>query len=480
MKGLKFVLAALALTLPFAGSASAEPGLVVATDLGQVRGERLDGVESWKGIPFAAPPVGPLRWRAPQTVAAWTGVREATSYGHDCMQAPLPMDAAPLGAPPAEDCLYLNVWRPAAATRSLPVIVWIYGGGFVNGGSSPATYSGAALAKQGVVFVSFNYRLGRFGAFGHPQLTAANEDGGLLYNYGYLDQIAALKWVRRNVAAFGGDPRNVTVVGHSAGGMSVHALVTAPLAKGLFAKAVVMSGGDGSGMGAETPAGAEKIGVVFAQSKGIAADDPQALRKLRALSAQEVTDGLNIISILMPSGPRTFASPPVDGRIAVDAKEAYRDGSFVHVSMMIGATSADVEGPTGIMVAGARNMASVIANQGVPVYRYRFSYVADSARSSGSAGAEHASDVPFFLHTEKIKYGEKTTPKDIEVGRQISAYVVNFAKTGDPNGAGLPSWSRYDRADDPLMDFAENGRPTLEKDRGGTDVDATHTAAAHP
>lgn len=151
---------------------------LVATDSGSVRGTAEDAVLSWKGVPFAAPPVGPLRWRAPQPAPKWTGIRKADAYRNDCMQIPFPSDAAPLGTPPAEDCLYANIWRPAALKAKLPVIVWIYGGGFVNGGASPPTYSGANIAKQGVMFVSFNYRVGRFGTFAHPQLTKENSDGG--------------------------------------------------------------------------------------------------------------------------------------------------------------------------------------------------------------------------------------------------------------------------------------------------------------
>jgi para-nitrobenzyl esterase len=208
----------------------------VTIDTGQLKGAVADGVVSFKGVPFAAPPVGDLRWRAPQPVKAWTGVRQATEFGADCMQKPFPGDAAPLGVTPAEDCLYVNLWLPqSGAAGKLPVMVWIYGGGFVNGGSSPAVYDGSPFAKRGVVFVSFNYRLGRFGFFAHPALTKENPQGPL-GNYGYMDQIAALKWVQRNVAAFGGDPGNVTIFGESAGGGSVLALMTSPLAKGLFHK----------------------------------------------------------------------------------------------------------------------------------------------------------------------------------------------------------------------------------------------------
>src|SRR6187200_667294 len=171
---------------------------VVRVESGELQWVVDDGVASFKGIPFAAPPVGDLRWRPPQPAAKWTGIRKADAYGHDCMQLPFPSDAAPLGTPPAEDCLVLNVWRPASATAGkLPVMVWIYGGGFVNGGSSPAVYDGSAFAKHGIVFVSFNYRLGRFGFFAHPALTAEGK-GGPLGNYGFMDAIAAMKWVKNN------------------------------------------------------------------------------------------------------------------------------------------------------------------------------------------------------------------------------------------------------------------------------------------
>jgi para-nitrobenzyl esterase len=194
---------------------------VVKIDSGALRGVDDGTVAAFKGIPYAAPPVGDLRWRPPQPASAWPGVRSAGEYGSDCAQLPFPGDAAPLGTPPAEDCLVLNVWAPShAAGKKLPVMVWIHGGGFVNGGSSPAVYDGTQFAKRGIVLVSFNYRLGRFGFFAHPALTKENP-AGPLGNYGYMDQIAALQWVRRNVVAFGGDPTNVTLFGESAGGGSV-------------------------------------------------------------------------------------------------------------------------------------------------------------------------------------------------------------------------------------------------------------------
>lgn len=184
------------------GSSTAKPmPTEVQIDSGRVSGAAMNGVVAFEGIPYAAAPLGDLRWRAPQPVKPWIGVRPALEYGHDCMQTPFLGDAAPLGTPPSEDCLVANVWRPdQTSPGKLPVMVWIYGGGFVNGGSSPAVYSGAAFARRGVVFVSFNYRLGRFGFFGFPPLTREHpeEPEG---NYGYMDQIAALKWVKGNPAA---------------------------------------------------------------------------------------------------------------------------------------------------------------------------------------------------------------------------------------------------------------------------------------
>lgn len=445
-----------ALSLPTLTLAKAPAkALIAITTSGAVQGEIRDGIASWKGIPFAAPPVGPLRWRAPVAAPRWQGLRPAVEYGHDCMQEPFPSDAAPLGTPPAEDCLYLNVWKPAHArkTAKLPVVLWIYGGGFVNGGSSPPTYTGAALAKKGVMFVSFNYRLGRFGTFAHPALSKAREDAQPSANYGYLDQIAALRWVHANIAAFGGDPRNITVIGESAGGMSVHMVLTSPKTRGMVARAVVMSGGDGGGIGERTLAQAEATGAQFMAAKGIAEDDPQALAKMRALPAPAITDGLGL-GKLLAGGKRDFSSPFPDGVVTVDVAPAYRARAFTRVPVMIGATSADSGGPTGAMIAGASRLAGDLARAGVPVYAYRFSYVAQSLAHSG---AQHASDIPFFFNTQAIKYGQATTPRDNGMGEAISSYLANFAKKGDPNGGALPAWPSFDPAKDVLMDFAADG-----------------------
>lgn len=452
---------------------SSEPEVTIET--GAVRGRIEDGVTTFLGIPFAAPPVGALRWRAPQPVAAWDGVRDAQSYAADCMQLPFPSDAAPLGTEPAEDCLYVNVWKQADAAGGLPVIVWIYGGGFVNGGSSPPTYSGADLARQGIMVVSFNYRVGRFGTFAHPQLTAANADGGRIGNYGYMDQIAALEWVQRNIAAFGGNPDNITIVGESAGGGSVHNLLTSPLATGLFDRAVIMSGGDGAMMTGNDLAHAERVGLAFAQSKGIAVDDPDALERLRALPPEAVVDGLNLAALFNPqAGERTFVGPFPHGQVAVPVLPAYRSGDFARVPIMIGATSADIGGPTGPMIAGARSLAEMFASQDVPVWHYRFSYVAQSLNAEG---AGHATDIPFFFNTAAIKYGAVTSARDLAMGEVISRYMTNFAKTGNPNGMGLPDWPAHDPASDLVMDFSSSGEAMLQPDPLAPLIDAIPTGS---
>jgi para-nitrobenzyl esterase len=465
------VLAALLIATP----ALAQPGTTVRTDTGTIRGAVSDGVASWKGVPFASPPVGALRWRAPQPAARWNGIRDATRYASDCMQLPFPSDAAPLGTTPAEDCLYANVWKPAAAKGKLPVLVWIYGGGFVNGGASPPTYAGANMAKRGVMFVSFNYRLGRFGSFALPQLSQAHADGGRLGNYGTMDQIAALQWVRRNIAAFGGDPAKVTIVGESAGGMSVHQLVTSPLARGLFHQAFAMSGGDGHpDPSGKALADAERIGANFARAKGVDPSASDAVERLRALPGEQVVDGLNLASMAprAPAAP-TYSGPFIDGTVVVDMGAAYDQNRFARVPMLIGATSADIGGRTGYMVAGAREASARLVAKGVPVWEYRFSYVASSV---DKPGAQHATDIPFFFDNAAIKYGAQTSSRDIAMGHAMGQYLANFVKTGDPNGVGLPHWPQYSQAKDTIADFSAEGRTIVARDPWGAEIDQARTA----
>jgi para-nitrobenzyl esterase len=515
-------LAALAVALP----AAAEPfSPTVQVDSGALSGAAADGVLSFKGIPFAAPPVGDLRWRAPQPAAHWSGVRPATAYGHDCMQKPFPSDAAPLGTQPDEDCLVLNVWRPADKTAAkLPVMVWIYGGGFVNGGSSPEVYSGAQFAKRGVVFVSFNYRLGRFGFFAHPALTRESPKGPL-GNYAYMDQIAALKWVQRNIARFGGDPGNVTVFGESAGGGSVHMLLTSPAAKGLFHKAIIESGG---GRGPLLPMrkihddqpgvpSAESVGVAFAKANGITGDGPEALAAMRKLPQEKLVDGLNMASMGGAAG--TYVGGPLlDGQIVTEAPDdAYRAGRQAKVPVMIGANSMDigfsfarsmdellapfgarkdqakaVYDPSGsgdvravgasvamdkMMVEPARLTAELISAQGLPSYEYRFSYVAESMRKQWP-GAPHATEIPFVFDTVAAKYGKDLTAADEATAQAANAYWANFARTGNPNGPGLPNWPAYTSKSDEIMDFTPTG-PAAKADPWKARLDLT-AASAQP
>jgi para-nitrobenzyl esterase len=510
--------AAFGAILLLAGALEAAP---VRTESGLVSGVAAGGVVSYKGIPYAAPPVGDLRWRAPQPAPKWEGVRAAEAYGHDCMQEPFPSDAAPLGTPPAEDCLYLNVWAPEKpASPKLPVMVWIHGGGFVNGGASPAVYDGSHFAKRGVVFVSFNHRLGRFGFFAHPALTKENPEGPL-GNYGYLDQIAALSWVPRNVAAFGGDPGDVTVFGESAGGGSVNTLMVSPLAKGLFQKAIVESGGGRAGgiMTPRTLKEGEAVGVAFAKLAGVAGEDAAALAALRKLPAADVVRGLNMMT--MGQQRDTYAGPMIDGKIVVEEPEtAFRAGRQAHIPYLLGANNREfgfmplppqaVErmlarfGPArdqvvaaydpaktgnmgevgiglmsdGAMVEPARLLARLASAAGQPTYLYRFSYVASSLRKD-TKGALHATEIPFVFETVRAKYGDATTPEDEAIAAAANAYWVAFARTGDPNGDGRPKWPAYSAKDDVIMDFTLAG-PVAKPDPWKARLDLVEKAASAP
>jgi para-nitrobenzyl esterase len=512
-----------------ARAADAPFGARVRVDGGEVQGSAQDGVLSFKGIPFAAPPVGDLRWKPPQPVAAWTGVRPATAYGHDCMQLPFPSDAAPLGTEPAEDCLVLNVWRPAQQqTGKLPVLVWIYGGGFVNGGSSPAVYDGSQFAKRGLILVSFNYRVGRFGFFAHPALTKESPKGPH-GNYAYLDQIAAFQWIKRNIGAFGGDPAHVTVVGESAGGMSVHMLLTSSMAKGLVQRAIVESGGGRGGLlpmrrlREDVPGGpvsAESIGVAFAKANGIEGEDAAALAALRKLPAEKVVNGLNMAS--MGAAAATYVGGPmIDGQILVETpEEAYKAGRNAKVPLIIGANSADIGfsnaktidevlAPFGadrdkakaaydpdnsgnvravgfrvamdrFMGEPARFVAKTLAAQGQRTYVYRFSYVAESVRKEWP-GAMHATEIPYVFDTVAAKYGPKLTPQDAIAASTANAYWANFAKTGDPNtpAAGPASWAPYDARTEAILDFTIEG-PKAGPDPWKARMDLTEAAATAP
>lgn len=506
---------------------------IVTIDSGQLQGVVADGVVSFKGIPFAAPPVGELRWRPPQPAGKWTGVRQASEFGADCMQGRFgPPPAAVAGGPaprvPSEDCLYLNVWRPADPTsRNLPVMVWIYGGGFTGGSSASPNTSGVGFARQGVVLVAMNYRVGRFGFFAFPALNSEHPDE-ITGNYAYMDQIAALQWVKRNIIAFGGNPNNVTIFGFSAGGVSVHSMLASPMAKGLFQKAIVESGGSrdsvltarpmrGDGVDPNYPVSAETIGIAFAKSIGIEGTDQAALAKLRALSAEQVLRGA-------PAQPGTNVpsyetTPILDGKLITETAEtAYKARHQPRVPLMLGSNSADTAGnrvrartkdelfarygqwsaeakaaydPDGTtdlatlisranddfgQAEPARFAADAFAANGSPVYLYRFSYVQSSMRERLRAGAPHGGEIAFVFGTLSTGRGGAPTAEDLAVSRMAQSYWVNFARTGDPNGAGLPAWPRHAAGKDQIFEFRPDGTAGAGPDPRKARLDVTRKA----
>ena len=468
--------------LLIAVSATALAAQTVHVKSGDLEGAAsADGkIRAFKGIPFAAAPVGNLRWKAPQPVASWSGVRPAKEFGSRCMQGRPFADMVFRDPGISEDCLNLNVWTPATSARArLPVMVWIYGGGFAAGATSEPRQDGEALARKGVVVVSMNYRLGVFGFFAHPELTKES-DRNASGNYGLMDQTTALEWVKDNIAAFGGDPGKVTIFGESAGSFSVSAQMATPLARGLFQRAIGESGAFfGNSLKPKTLAESEAADAKFAESIGA-----KSLAELRAKPAQELLDAAlkggptvrfapNIDGYFFPEAPgRIFAEgkqamvpllagwnmdessyrsvmrnlPPTAENFAVRMREQF--GVDAGTALKVYAASTDEEAKR-----AAQDLASdqfiaygtwkwielQAAKQ--PVWRYRFEQVVPGREA---AGAVHASEIEFVFQTLKSKEAA-WRPEDFKVSEQMGDYWTNFAKTGNPNGKGLPEWPAYSK-----------------------------------
>ncbi len=457
---------------------SAQSG-IIDTKYGKIEGYREGNIRIFKSIPFAAPPVGDLRWKAPQPPIAWKGVKKCTIFSASPIQPkpePFLCWSKEFIAPPAplsEDCLYLNVWTGASsATEKRPVFVWIYGGGFISGSAACDIYDGLEFAKKGIVFVSINYRVGALGFMAHPELT--KEGNGSSGNYGLMDQVAALQWVKENITAFGGDPSNVTIGGQSAGSISVYALIASPAARGLFHRAIAESGGIFGSFQMGTLEDGEKTGMALQQK--LHADNLKALRSLPTDSLLSASPGW---------GGLHFA-PVKDGRfLPSDFYKAFREGKFNQVDFLGGWVTDELtmfgiekiskekfiqtvheeySGNADKLIALLPHADSAEASASLreirqlsfaatspyilsrynsrPVYIYEFSHVPVDKPGFPNYGAFHTADVPFALgnlHT----WDRPWRPLDYDTEKNMSAYWVQFIRTGNPNITSLPRWESY-------------------------------------
>jgi carboxylesterase type B len=474
---------AAALSLGAARAADA-PAVTAQTTAGIVSGTGGD-VRAFKGIPFAAPPVGPLRWKPPQPAVRWTGVRDATAFGPECAQP------APPGVANSEDCLTLNVWTPAAAGAHLPVMIYIYGGGYAVGAANSPTFDGTSLARHGVVMVTFNYRLNVFGFLAHPALTAESPDH-TSGNYGLLDQVAALHWVQANAAAFGGDPHNVTIVGESAGAGSVSALMTMARAKGLFARAIMES----------APVFRPQMKLADAEAAGVTLAAGADLATLRAMSPAD------LMKRIPPLDPDTRSDlaitlGPIDdnNKVLPDERAAYAAGKETIVPIIVGNNvnegsffargipvktlamydaalkkrfgaaapqarafypasddagalnaEATIVGDMDINT-GVRKMAIVMAKAGAPVYRYLFS------RTRAGKLPGHSDELPYVFNAPAVNGVGVPAPAfdatDNAVSETMETMWTQFAKNGNPNPPGTSAWPPYTVAGDRFIVFGD-------------------------
>ena len=457
----------------------------VTIEGGKASGSIKDGISIFKGIPFAAAPVDSLRWKAPQPVKPWNGIKLCEQFGPSPVQSepvPFSMWSAEFLIPKkpiSEDCLYLNVWSPAKrATEKIPVLVWIYGGGFGSGGSGVPIYDGLAMAKKGVIVVSINYRVGAFGFFVHPELTkesGRNASG----NFGLMDQIAALKWVKENISAFGGDPDKVTIAGQSAGAMSVNYLVASPLAKGLFTKAIAESGAAFS-RGTLTLEQAEIEGLKFSQSM-----NTPTLAEMRHIPAAEllkkaqgfrpIIDGYvlpasvsdifaanqqNHVTLLTGWNEEEGILPgPMQNAQGYQQQVAQNYGAGAEKLLKYYPAGSDKEAEKS-QVSLARDIMFGVPNytwansqaNGGRVYVYRFSRKVPGIGEYAKYGAFHTGEVPYvFDNLDFVNRPWKN--EDRQLAQFMSTYWVNFVKYGDPNANGLPVWPVYKPASKNIMNF---------------------------
>ena len=471
--------------LSVSGAAFATDQARTANGLVEGRGVQPSGVRIYRGIPFAQPPTGELRWREPQPLQNWKGVRQAIDFGPRCMQAPIFDDMRFRSNGVSEDCLYLNVWTPAKSNRErLPVLVYFYGGGFVSGDSSEPRYDGESMAAKGIVVVSVNYRLGVFGFMAHPELTreSPHRASG---NYGLLDQNAALRWVQQNIRNFGGDPKRVTIGGESAGSISVSAQMASPLSKRLIAGAIGESGAITGTLRAVPLAKAEEEGSKFATSLGA-----QSIAALRAMSAQQIlepaTKGgfasigrfpLTIDGYFLPADPSTIYAEgkqaPVPLLVGWNSEELGWQALFGRdeptpetykklldrlygarageVSKLYPATTREEVIQSATALAGDRfiaystwKWAELHANTSrARVYRYLYARPRPAPRGQNAPaarGAVHSAEIEYALGNLAVNDVYAWTDDDYKVSATMQNYFANFIKQADPNGPGLPQW----------------------------------------